>query len=104
MFSKAHCVFDGPSIIMVQRYFACILTILLELDTAHVVSSNNEHYDRAQSLSYMSSMEYRADVISGNLADYILDGDLFLGFSSCAYNDRLDRVSESQQRHQRAFG
>ena len=40
----------------------------------YLVYSNNVHYLRMRAMSKLSTQDYRHDILSGNVADYIAEG------------------------------
>lgn len=70
---------------------------------AHISNTINEQYDRTQALDRLSTQKYRADVISGNLEDYIVQRTLSIITSTHSVVMMKDLLSLQNIRRRQTF-
>jgi hypothetical protein len=64
----------GGKVIMNCWICDTLKTSFFEFPTVYLVYSNNVHYLRMRAMSKLSTQDYRHDILSGNVADYIAEG------------------------------
>lgn len=89
--------FHGETVSLCRCNHTAVHSIKL-FDLGYVVYASNVHYLRLRALRWLASDEHRADVISGDIGDWILAGKPHL--SKLILNPLIHsrRISKSQRR------